>query len=185
MQTAHGAREIAFAAVLSHNSFAECFNEKKSRQHFHQHTAYDYSRESKYRWSAKAIRIDYIAHLYRPPTLNVSVQNDWRPENEFGLVCCKLWHMSVGDRDKFCKLSRKKMAYLSYTSTLPWYTNGSCSLFCSHTLSDDGNGVCLRETFSKWFLWQTLLQMQPLELHMHFSLMSNPILRVEFCWVSE
>ena len=77
-----------------------------------------------------------------PQSLNVSVQFDWRPENEFSLVCCKLRHLSVGDQNKFCKHSRKKMAYLSYTSTLPWYTNGSCSLFCSHTPSDDGNVVC-------------------------------------------
>ena len=52
---------------LSHNSFAGCFTENKNIQHFHQHTAYNYSRESKSRWHATAIRIDYVVRLYRPP----------------------------------------------------------------------------------------------------------------------
>ena len=52
---------------VSHNSFAECFTKKKNRQHFHHPTAYFYSRESKSRWYATAIRIDYVAHLYWPP----------------------------------------------------------------------------------------------------------------------
>ena len=51
---------------LSHNSFSECFTEKKNRQHFHHPTAYYYSGEGKSRWYASAIRIDYVARLYRP-----------------------------------------------------------------------------------------------------------------------
>ena len=38
---------------LSHKSFAECSTEKKNRQHFHHHMAYDYRRESKSRWYDK------------------------------------------------------------------------------------------------------------------------------------
>ena len=51
MKNARGARETAFAPILCHNSFAECFTEKKNRQHFHHPTAYYYSRESKSRMS--------------------------------------------------------------------------------------------------------------------------------------
>ena len=67
LQNTCGARDIALAAILSHNSLAVCFTEKKNRQHFHYPTAYYYSRESKSRWYATAIRIDYVAHLYMPP----------------------------------------------------------------------------------------------------------------------
>ena len=52
---------------LSHNSFAECFTEKKNRQHFHHPMAYYYSRESKSRCYAIAKGIDYVVRLYRPP----------------------------------------------------------------------------------------------------------------------
>ena len=52
---------------LSHNLFAGCVTEEKNRQHSHHPTAYYYSRESKSRWYATAIRIDYVALLFRPP----------------------------------------------------------------------------------------------------------------------
>ena len=54
---------------LSRNSFAECFTEKKNRQHFHHHTAYYHSTESKSCWYATTIRIACVARLYRPPII--------------------------------------------------------------------------------------------------------------------
>ena len=51
--------------VLSHSSFAECFTEKKNRHHFNHPTAYYYSKDIKSRWYATAIRIEYVARLYR------------------------------------------------------------------------------------------------------------------------
>ena len=41
--------------LLSHNSLAECFTKKKNKQNFHDHAAYDYSREYKSRWSVTTI----------------------------------------------------------------------------------------------------------------------------------
>ena len=104
-KNARGAREIAFAAFcLSHNSFAECFTEKKNIQHFHHPTTYYYSRESKSRWYATAIRIDYVACLYEVSfsrSFNAGVRNAWRPENELSLVYRKLRHLTAGDRDLY------------------------------------------------------------------------------------
>ena len=61
---------------LSHKTFADCFTEKKNRQHFHHPTAYYYSRESKSSWYA-------ISHR----SLNAGARNARRPENdEFSLV---------------------------------------------------------------------------------------------------
>ena len=51
---------------LSHNSFAECFTEKKNGQHFHNLSAFYHSRVSKSPWYATAMCIDYSGRLYRP-----------------------------------------------------------------------------------------------------------------------
>ena len=40
---------------------------KGKTKHFHHHTAYDYSRECKNRWSVTAIRIAYVVGLLKPP----------------------------------------------------------------------------------------------------------------------
>ena len=52
-QNARGSR-LHLQQSLYHKSFAECFTEKKNRQHFHHHTAYDYRSDSKSRWYATA-----------------------------------------------------------------------------------------------------------------------------------
>ena len=79
---------------LSHNSFAECLNEKKNRQHFHHPSAYYYSRESKSRWYVTAIRIYYVVR-----SLNPGVRNARRPENyDFSLVIvnCDICQQETG-----------------------------------------------------------------------------------------
>ena len=63
-------------------------------------------------------------------SLNAMSEMPGDPENgEFSLVYHKLRHLSAGHRQTFSG----KTAYLSYTSTLPSYTNCSYSIFCSHT----------------------------------------------------
>ena len=73
---------------MSHSSFAECITEKKKKttkkkqqqkkkqqkkqqqqqqQKTNKQILQQGERESKSRWYATAIRIDYIARLYRPP----------------------------------------------------------------------------------------------------------------------
>ena len=83
---------------LSNNSFAECFTEKKNRQHFHHPTAYYYSRER-----ARAVgMLQQHVSITLPicighRSLNAGVRNAWRPENdEFSLVYRKLRHLSAG-----------------------------------------------------------------------------------------
>ena len=94
MQNARGARKSSFAAFLFHNSLAECFTKKKNKQHFHDHAAYDYSREYKSRWSVTTIRMAYVAHLYNPGSLNTCIPKVWRPENDgFSLFCHELQHL--------------------------------------------------------------------------------------------
>ena len=84
------------------------------------------------------------------------------------IVNCDICQRETG----ICEHSREKMSYLSYlsyTGALPWYTNDSFSLFCSHTLYIQ-NVVC----FSfKWNIQQMIcekkmLQMQSRELHAFF-----------------
>ena len=104
---------------LFHNSFAGCFIENKNRQHFHQHTAYYYSRErarvvgmlQQYVSITVSVCIDHRS-------LNAGVRNAWRPENDdFNSVYHKLRHLSAGDRNLYTFSG--KTSYLSYTSTLP------------------------------------------------------------------
>ena len=52
--------------LFSHNSIAECFTKKKKKQHFHEHAAYDYSRDYKSCWSVTTIRMAYVAHPCKP-----------------------------------------------------------------------------------------------------------------------
>ena len=40
---------------------------RKNKQHFHNHAAYDYSREYKRRWCVKTLHMTYVADLHNPP----------------------------------------------------------------------------------------------------------------------
>ena len=129
--------------VLSHISCAECFTERKNRQHFHHPTVYYYSRERRSVGMLQQYVSITLPVCVGPRSLNAGVRNAWRPENDdFSLVYRELRHLSAVDRD--LKTFSGKTAYLSYT-------NGSCSLFCSHTPYDDAKCCCcfLSETFSK------------------------------------
>ena len=80
---------------FSHKSFAECFPEKKNRQHVHYHTAYDYSIGLLQQYASLTLPVSI-----RPRSLNADVRNDWRPENDaLTMVCRKLRNLSAGDRD--------------------------------------------------------------------------------------
>ena len=70
--------------LLSHNSLAKCFTKKKNEQHFHDHAAYDYSREYNSHWSVTTIRMAYVAHPYTPPIIEYMHNKacDYRKESK-------------------------------------------------------------------------------------------------------
>ena len=55
--------------LLCHNAPAECFTKKKNKQDFHDHAAYNYSREYKSRWSVTTICMAYVANPHNLPII--------------------------------------------------------------------------------------------------------------------
>ena len=89
---------IHLQQCLSQKSFAECVPQKKNRQHFHHHMAYDYRKESKSHWytTRKPFFPENVTNPSLLPT-NVAVYEkpNWTPQfqvaSHFGH-----WHLTIG-----------------------------------------------------------------------------------------
>ena len=82
---------------------------RKNKQHFHNHAAYDYSREYKRRWCVKTLHMTYVADLHNPPIINTCIRNVWRPVNDgfsfFVIILCDIYQQKSWICKHFCEKS--------------------------------------------------------------------------------